>query len=523
MPATASIHSQSSVSKAQNASTHSLSTPAVSGNAPGPDLSAARKTRSETDLTARVGRSRTASTDSNASRPPRHRSPVAALVVHEPVDLGETSPEVSPHITPHVTPEPSIHAPSIHAPSIHETPPSALNADTSLDITTVPTETAHALTRGTLEFVDTLNRPEHAQQRRAIEVLGESVLKGLGHARDGLRFVTENRATSKAGQIASSVFNIGLRNTASVGVTTEVRQLMSAAIREGFDKHLSAEAQTALALTVIGIPIALNLIGAMVDHHSNTGNARSWTGRSLNLMLGVSAIALALKAGTTADTAAQCVSTFLYCAIRDAVQSCMRLPDESPGQNATAVVATGGLYVGNQYAVNRGMTVYGSPSGVSAAGKIGERWPKDVVRAGINTAGETVDDIVDVAVHAFIQGKPFRVGLEVGLPTKQQALDKLLRMGSARPDVFLSSLMLGHLVDECLVGVEPKDRDGLMATITAAVPGADKCLIPPDYLPKGEVSKVSDAVFAVLIGMLRIPQVLQAGQSDRPAPADAPV
>jgi hypothetical protein len=490
MPATASIHSQSSSSKAHNASTHSLPlpTPAVLGSDIASHPSNARKTRSDTDLSLQIGRPRTSSSASSASRAPRQGSPVTALSLHEPVDHAETSPDITP-------------APSVHAPS----------------------EIAQAVARGTLEFVDTLNRPEHAQQRRAIESFGESVLKGLGHARDGLRFVTENRATSAVGRIGNSVVNIGVRNVASVGVPTEVRQLMSAVFRDGFDKHLSVEAQTALALTVIGIPIALNLIGAVVDHHSNTGNARSWTGRSLNLVLGVSAIALALKAGTTADTAAQCVSTFLYCAIRDAVQSCMRLPDESAGQNAAAVVATGGLYVGNQYAVNRGMTVYGSPSGMSAAGKIGERWPKDVVRAGINTAGETVDDIVDIAVHAFIQGKPFKVGLELGLPTKQQALDKLLRMGSARPDVFLSSLMLGHLVDECLVGVEPKDRDDLVATITAAVPGADKCLIPPDYLPKGEVSKVSDAVFAVLIGMLRIPQVLQAGQSPRPAPPDATV
>jgi hypothetical protein len=487
MPHTASIHSPSSASKARNTSTHSLPLPlpssAVSGSGIAPNPATPRRTRSETDLTARVGRSRTSSSASSASRAPR-----------------------------------SIHRPDIEAP---EAP--AIGADTGLQITTLPAEAALALSRGTLDFVDTLHRPEHAPQRRALESFGESVLKGLGHARDVLGFVTENRATSAVGRVGNSVINIGLRNVASVGVPTEVRQLMSAAFREGFDKHLSVEAQTALALTVIGIPIALNLIGALVDHQSGTGNARSWTGRSLNLMLGVSAMALALKAGTTADTAAQCVSTFLYCAIRDAVQSCMRLPDESPGQDAKAVVATGALYVPNQYAVNRGMTEYGSPSGMSAAGRIGERWPKDVVRAGINTAGETVDDIVDVAVHAFIQGKPFKVGLEIGLPTKQQALDKLLRMGSARPDVFLSSLMLGHLVDECLVGIDPQDREAVKSTITAAVPGGDKCLISPDYLPKGEVSKVSDAVFAVLIGMLRIPQVLQAGQSARPEPAGAPV
>lgn len=472
MPATASIHSQPSPTRIQNPSTHSLPLPAATGT----DIAVPRKTRSETDLAIRVGRSRTSSTATTASRAPRTPSPT----------------------------------------------PSAQEPDADLQLTPVPAETAQAVTRSTLEFTDALHQPQHSQLRRALESVGGSVLKGLGHARDGLSFVTGNRATSTAGRIGSSVINIGLRNTASVGMTTEARQLMSAAIREGFDKHLSVEAQTALALTVIGIPIALNLVGALVDHQQGTANARSWTGRSLNLALGVSAIALALKAGTTADTAAQCVSTFLYCAIRDAVQSCLRLPDESPGQDAKAVVATGVLYVPNQYAVNRGMTVHGSPSGVSAAGRIGERWPKDVVRAGINTAGETVDDIVDVAVHAFVQGKPFKVRLEAGLPTGQQALDKLLRMGSARPDVFLSSLMLGHLVDECLVGVDPKDRDDLMATITAAVPGADKCLIAPDYLPRGEVGKVSDAVFAVLIGMLRIPQVLQAGQSERPQPAGTP-
>lgn len=372
-----------------------------------------------------------------------------------------------------------------------------------------PASIAHA----SMELFDVLDDPAQAPQRKLIARIGDDVMKGM-------RFVANNEATSATGQALNSVANIAARNLISVGLTTEVRQLMTAVFKAGFDKHLSPQAQTALAMTVIAVPMLLNLVGAYADHHDGTGTARSWAGRGMNLALGISAVALAATAGTTADNAAQCVSTVIYCAIRDAVQASLRLPDDSDGQHLAAVGLTGALYVPNQLAVNRGMTVYGSPSGASAAGRIGERAGKDVVRAGINTAGETVDDVVDMALHAMLQGKPFKVRLEAGLPTAQQAMDKLLRMGSARPAVFISSLLLNNLVDQCLVALPPEQRQGLLSTITAAVPGADKCLVPSTLLTKAGISMVSDVTFATLIGLLRIPQVLQAGQKDRPAPAE---
>lgn len=429
-----------------------------------------------------------------ALRRTRSESALPPMPVRPRTPSGASSPAIS------LSPRRSLTVPS-------------LRESEAASIEEVPIETAQALMRASFEVFDAIESPQHASSRHQLARLGERVL-------DGVRFVTDNRATSAAGQAANSVVNIAARNLASVGATTELRQLMTASFKAGFDKHLPASAQTALALTVIGIPLVLNLVGAWADHHSHTATARSWAGRSMNLALGVAAMALALKAGTTADTAAQCVSTFLYCALRDAIQSSLRLPDESDGMHTGALVATGALYVPNQLAVNRGMTSYGSPSGASAAGRIGERWPKDVVRAGINTAGETVDDVVDMAIHALVQKKPFKVRLETGLPSAQHAMDKLLRMGSARPTVFLSSLMLGHLVDKCLVALPPEQRQGLMSTVTAAVPGADQCLVPPSFLSQAGVSMASDAVFAALIGMLRIPQVLQTGQRPRPDPSD---
>lgn len=134
----------------------------------------------------------------------------------------------------------------------------------------------------------------------------------------------------------------------------------------------------------------------------------------------------------------------------------------------------------------------------------------------INTAGEWFDDVVDMVLHAIVQKKPFRVRLEAGLPNRQQVIDKVLRMGSARPNIFLSSIMLSTLVDKCLVALPEGQRAGVVSSITAGVPGSDQCLVPLKYLPKDDVSMVSDVVFAVLIGLGRIPHVLQTGQRERP-------
>jgi hypothetical protein len=391
------------------------------------------------------------------------------------------------------------------------------------EISTVPTDTpghvvaplplqdAQALLTGTLQMFDRLQEPANAAQRGRLEKLG-------GRVKDAVRFVMENRATSAAGRIPISMLNIALANAPSVLLNTEFRQLMAAGIKEGMVKHVPPEAQYALCMTAIAIPMLLNVVGAYADYHSGTATARSWIGRGTNLALGAAAVTLGAITHTSQEVAAQCVAIFLYCAMRDAVQACVRQPDESPGMDARAVVATGVAYVPNQLAVNRGMTVFGSPSGASAAGQIGLRQHKDWRRAGINHAGETVDDIVDKALHAWLQDKEFRVRLEISLPGRQQAIDKLLRMGSARPVVFLSSLLISNMVDKCLVGVSEEDRGQLMSNIAAAVPGADKCLVPLQYLPSKDVSLVSDTVFAVLIGLLRIPQVLQVGQSDRPPP-----
>jgi hypothetical protein len=375
-----------------------------------------------------------------------------------------------------------------------------------------PPAEVETVIREVFEVTEALEAPSHAPQRQWLYALGDTVL-------DGIRFVTENRAASRLGQATASAVNIGVRNAASVLPETAVRQVMTAGFKSGMDHSLSPGAQAALAYTAIGIPIVLNLIGAFVDHHHKTGTSRSWVGRGLNLALGISAMALAARTGISAEKAAQYMSTFLYCLVRDAVQTCLRLPDESDGQHAGAVVATGLAYVPNQLAVNRGMTVYGSPSGQSAAGIIGQRLNKDFVRAGINTAGETVDDIVDLALHAMVQKKPFRVRLEAGLPNQQQVIDKVLRMGSARPNVFLSSIMLSTVVDKCLVALPEEQRAGVVSNITAAVPGSDQCLVPLKYLPKDNVGMVSDVVFAVLIGLGRIPQVLQTGQRERPPAA----
>jgi hypothetical protein len=315
-------------------------------------------------------------------------------------------------------------------------------------------------------------------------------------ARSGRRLVrriANNEATGTRTQWIFSIVNIVVRNCLSVGIPTWIRQVLAAALVP----LLAGLADGTLAtinVLAIGIPMVATLAGAIADRRD--GAATRWTmrARTANLVFGCAAIAVAAAAGRLGAGCAACVATWVYCVLRDGVQTCVTNPDETRGVHLGALAAASAAYAGNQFGVSRGMSLQGSPSGAAAAGMIAERAFKDVVCAAWNTFGESVDDVLQLVLRSRGQGRPIRASLRFAWPGARQWTDKLLRMNAARGTIFIGTLLLLNVLDVFL------ERRG--------VPAATRSLC-------------ADVAFGVLFGIGTLSRVVQGDGQRFAEPIDA--
>jgi hypothetical protein len=279
-----------------------------------------------------------------------------------------------------------------------------------------------------------------------------------------LQFITStlhNDFSERHARRAANVANDALRNVASVGIPTFVRQAVAYAIERGLlAGRADVAARTALGAVAGALPLALNMAGLVRDNYQGTATTATNVARSLNFLIGAGALAVAGATCSLATMAANLTAySLVYGALRDAVESVLRLRDNAPAKDARAIAAFTATTAVNQFVANAIMSQGASPSGQSAAA---QGWPalNDLTRAVVNTASNTVGDLLSYVFVDRLATTPsrehLRVQLETSLPSLREAPDIVLNKLAVRANVTNNigvwSEVLGNLVNQTGLG-----------------------------------------------------------------------
>jgi hypothetical protein len=200
----------------------------------------------------------------------------------------------------------------------------------------------------------------------------------------------QNEFTDDHARRAANVANDVLRNVASVGAPTFIRQAVTYAIERGLKEGGASDAaRNALGGVAVAVPMLLNLAGLVRDNFAGTATMQSNVGRGLNLTISTCALVVAGATGSLSGMAATLVAqNLVYSGLREAVESALRLRDNANAPNNRSIAAATATTFVTQSVADALMREGASPSGVEAAA---QGWPalNDLVRGVINSGTQT--------------------------------------------------------------------------------------------------------------------------------------
>jgi hypothetical protein len=270
--------------------------------------------------------------------------------------------------------------------------------------------------------------------------------------------ITQNDFTNGHARRAANVGNEILRNLASVGVATCVRQAVECGVGRALATgDASIEARMILGGIAGALPTMLNIAAIMRDNVSGTASHTTNISRSLNTVISVSALAVAGSTGSLASLAPTLVAhNVVYCGLREAIECVLRRSYEKTEGNpcVMAAQAAGSVFNGLlAKLVTRHATLLPEQDGVD------QGWPSlnHLVRATVGVASETAGSFLQFALRHVVCCAPssresLRLKLEVGVPERLKAADVLMNTYATRSmatnNALLASSILGELVDK---------------------------------------------------------------------------
>ncbi len=341
-------------------------------------------------------------------------------------------------------------------------------ADTQLQIAQIdvpPPSDAEMQAVG--ELVDQLPTPDlHDPQQRAMHEAVTQFLTDLvsriAHQQIGgvsLSDVASNNFDNTYAKGLASIANSVVARAASVYVPTLGRQLAGQRFAEGMNhQNWSNEARTAFGTAVTFVPIALLLAGAARDAKNGVATNTSQISRYALAAIGGTMMIAGLGTGAMAGAAASLGAYVLYCAMRDSVQTVVKLGAKEPKQPAPIQsFATGSAYSVDQMATGSGMSYTATPSGAGAAGEPLQSG-HGAERAGYNMGGEVMDDMVSAAITQ--RGMP-QLTLGAQIPSMKDLADTVTGAFPGRATLFTASTLLSQMVAEHMTSASPSTQTNI--------------------------------------------------------------
>ncbi|MEK6348925.1 MAG: hypothetical protein V4764_15690 [Burkholderia sp.] len=307
-----------------------------------------------------------------------------------------------------------------------------------------------------------LQDPQQRQMLEAVTKMLNDVIHAVTHSQVGgvsLSDIANNNFDNTYAKGLVSMANSIVARTASVYVPTLGRQLVGQRTAEGMDhRQWSNSARSAFGTALTFVPIALLLAGAVRDAQKGRATDASKISRYALAAVGGAMMIAGLGTGAMGGAAASLAAYVLYCAMRDGVQSFVKLaPKESKQPQVGESMASGGAYAVDQMAAGSGMAYTASPSGAGAAGEPLQT-EHGAERAGYNLGGEVMDDMVSNAITA--RGMP-QLTLSGKIPSMSELADTLTGAFPGRATLFTASTILSQIVAENMTGASPATQTNI--------------------------------------------------------------
>ncbi|MBN3726258.1 hypothetical protein G3N92_18925, partial [Burkholderia sp. Ac-20379] len=354
----------------------------------------------------------------------------------------------------------------IHLPPIPEQDERIAQTHNDIALLNVPapTDAEMAAVQALVEQMPAadVNDPLHHQMLEAVTQMLSQVIHSVTHAEVGgvsLSDIANNNFDNTYAKGLVSMANSIVARTASVYVPTLGRQLVGQRTAEGMDNHQwSNSARTAFGTALTFVPIALLLAGAVRDAQKGRATDASKISRYALAAVGGAMMIAGLGTGAMAGAAASLAAYVLYCAMRDGVQSFVKLsPKEDKQPQLGESMASGGAYAVDQMAAGSGMAYTASPSGAGAAGEPLQTG-HGAERAGYNLGGEVMDDLVSNAITA--RGMP-QLTLSGKIPSLGDLADTVTGAFPGRATLFTASTILSQIVAENMTGASPATQTNI--------------------------------------------------------------
>ena len=212
--------------------------------------------------------------------------------------------------------------------------------------------------------------------------------------------IVNNNLKHPIARAGASAINVTLRDFATVGLTTVMRQLIGHYI----DRAPGVN-DKAMGFALGALPVVLQAAGQTLDRCKHRTTVVSTTSRAMMVLISVGVLAATAKTGQLDAAAPSMFSFGVYCLVRDMSQRFLQLKGQLPGLDMAATAISAGIYGPNQMALNEAMSAFASPSG---AGTESVELTNAVRRGALNWGGEVLDNIVFGAVQAALQNVPFQ-------------------------------------------------------------------------------------------------------------------
>lgn len=253
---------------------------------------------------------------------------------------------------------------------------------------------------------------------------------------DGMEFVSHHS------QVA---LNYAARAILCAGIPTLVRQLIAYELESTLNNCGASKSQRSALACVAGLlPVLLNLMGGLRDYFQGTETAVTRFARGFNILISTASLIAAASTGVLSGLTSTLVAFQAYSALREGLQSCLRMAHPLEVQKRSTLI-TAGLYVPNQIGVGLAMTLFASPSGAAAATDLtsdDNLALNNLVRAGMNTAGEALDVYVFNGLHALQNNRKFQGRFHRALPDKKYLADALFNALAARSTLMNTPLLI---------------------------------------------------------------------------------
>lgn len=337
-----------------------------------------------------------------------------------------------------------------------------------------PTEAEMAAVQALVEQMPAadVHDPQQRQMLAAVTQMLNQVIHAVTHSQVGgvsLSDIANNNFDNTYAKGLVSLANSVVARTASVYVPTLGRQLVGQRTAEGMGhQQWSNNARTAFGSALTFVPIALLLAGAVRDAQKGRATDTSKISRYALAAVGGAMMIAGLGTGAMGGAAASLAAYVLYCAMRDGVQSFVKLgPKESKQPQLGESMASGGAYAVDQMAAGSGMAYTASPSGAGAAGEPLQT-SHGAERAGYNLGGEVMDDLVSNAITA--RGMP-QLTLSGKMPSLGDLADTVTGAFPARATLFTASTILSQIVAENMTSASPSTQTNINNLSTALMLG----------------------------------------------------